>query len=110
MVHFGCVKEQDSKVRVVGELVGVGLNHEMPGPNKPEWQAFVGKYLEADGNTTTVTIRNGYLYIGWDGEMKLTEYQPGLFFAADGEVVRFQDDKLYLRGIRPFLKEKPGKP
>jgi CubicO group peptidase (beta-lactamase class C family) len=83
---------------------------ETPGPNKPEWQAFVGKYLEANGNTAPVVIKNGYLYIGWDGEMKLTEYQSGLFFTVDGEVVQFQDDKLLLRGIRPFLKEKPGKP
>jgi hypothetical protein len=57
-----------------------------------------------------VMIKNGYLYIGWDGEMKLMEYQSGLFFTVDGEVVQFQDDKLFLRGIRPFLKEKPGKP
>jgi CubicO group peptidase (beta-lactamase class C family) len=83
---------------------------EVPGPNKAEWQSFVGKYLEANGNSTTVTIKNGYLYIGWDGEMKLTEYLPGLFFAADGEVIQFQDDKLFLRGFRQFLRDKSGKP
>lgn len=32
MVQFGCVKEQNGKVRVVGELAGVGLNHGGVGP------------------------------------------------------------------------------
>lgn len=32
MVQFGCVKEQNGMVRVVGELAGVGLNHGGVGP------------------------------------------------------------------------------
>jgi CubicO group peptidase (beta-lactamase class C family) len=46
-----------------------------------------------------------FAYVGWQGDLKLTEYKPGLFFTADGESVVFQGDRM-LFGNRPFLKEK----
>lgn len=77
------------------------------GANKPEWQKFVGEYsnkLYRDTIKTSVAIKNGYLYASWGGELKLTEYELGLFFTADGEAVIFQGDRMSL-GNRPFLKE-----
>jgi hypothetical protein len=82
--------------------------NEEPGPNKQEWQAYVGKYrgIIENGNTTIIEIKNGYLYMQWDGMVKLTEDKPGHFFTPDGEVVIFREDKLWQRGFRPFQKEK----
>lgn len=63
---------------------------EPPGPAKPEWEAYVGKYTYTingrPGGTNTLALRNGYLY--WDS-FKLSEHRPGLFFAAHGEALDF---------------------
>ena len=81
---------------------------EQPGPNRPEWKQVLGEYT---GRThehiskTTVSVRNGYLYISWQGGLKLIEYKPGLFFTADGEAVSFQGDRM-MPGNRPFSKER----
>lgn len=77
-----------------------------PGPNKPEWKTYVGTYtgkvigipIEA-----TVSVKNGYLYVGWGDPLKLTEYAPNLFFRSDGESVSFRDNRMWL-GNRPFVK------
>ncbi len=37
-----------------------------------------------------MTLKNGYLY--WNDKLKLTEYQPGLFFTGDGDSVQFGAD------------------
>ncbi len=74
---------------------------EEAGPNKKEWQDFVGEYSrKADSETfnVSVTIKNGYLYLdmkdwGW---FKLNEYKPGIFFTADGKSVIFQSDRMSL--------------
>lgn len=82
--------------------------NDQPGANKPEWQSFVGDYQgQSYGNpvTTKVFLKNGYLYVSWGSGLKLTEYQPGLFFTAEGEAVSFQGDRLSL-GNRPFVKSK----
>jgi len=69
-----------------------------PGPNKTDWQKFVGIYWVSESSIidyAAVSIRNGYLYIsGWIGDVRLAEYQPGLFFGLDGEAVIFQKDIL----------------
>src|SRR5262245_16275013 len=75
--------------------------YEEAGPNKKEWQDFVGEYSrKADSETfnVSVTIKNGYLYLdmkdwGW---FKLNEYKPGIFFTADGKSVIFQGDRMSL--------------
>ena len=74
---------------------------EEGGPNKKEWQDFVGEYSrKADSETfnVSVTIKNGYLYLdmkdwGW---FKLNEYKPGIFFTADGKSVIFNGDRMSL--------------
>src|SRR5262249_32532105 len=66
---------------------------EEAGPNKKEWQDFIGEYsykINDDTINVSVMIKNGYLYLDRSGGFKLNEYKPGLFFTADGEPVIFQ--------------------
>jgi hypothetical protein len=62
-----------------------------PGPAKPHWQKYVGQYDVLFENiaywSTSVEIKNGHLYFN-DG--KCEEYEPGLFFRYDGEIVDFR--------------------
>ena len=76
------------------------------GPNKLEWQEYLGEYTSKSfGNIVKVVIEHGYLYLsGWQGGLRLTEYGPGLFFTADGEAVLFQNGRMSL-GNRPFQKK-----
>jgi len=88
---------------------------EQMGPNKPEWQKLPGEYsnnLSIDNNRTSASIKNGYLYLNWGGDLKLTEYKPGLFFTADGEAVIIQGDRISLGacGYKTFVKEESTKP
>jgi hypothetical protein len=81
-----------------------------PGPNRPEWQAYVGEYTgKAWGATisrsVTVSIKNGYLSVKRNGWLKLTEYEPGLFFLPDGESVLFQGAGMLISN-RPYVKNK----
>jgi CubicO group peptidase (beta-lactamase class C family) len=66
------------------------------GPDKAAWKRFTGIYtIREDGLFffAAVSIKNGYLAInGWMGDALLDEYQPGLFFTADGEAVIFRKD------------------
>ena len=61
---------------------------DQPGPNKPEWQAYLGEYdviwEDEPDSTATITVKNGYLYFR-DG--KCEEHEPGLFFVYDGEAL-----------------------
>jgi CubicO group peptidase (beta-lactamase class C family) len=74
---------------------------EEAGPNKKEWQDFVGEYSRKSDTETfnvSIVIKNGYLYFnreGWGG-FKLNEYKPGIFFTADGKAVIFQGDRMSL--------------
>ena len=66
-----------------------------PGPAKPEWKRFLGTYHAksyGDDDAKKVTLKNGYLY--WDDRLKLKEYQPGLFFTADGDAVQFAENRV----------------
>jgi CubicO group peptidase (beta-lactamase class C family) len=71
---------------------------EEAGPNKKEWQDFVGEYSRNKINhgspSVSVMIKNGYLYFNDQGGLKLNEYKPGLFFTPDGEAVIFQGDRM----------------
>jgi CubicO group peptidase (beta-lactamase class C family) len=62
-----------------------------PGPDKPEWQAYVGEYdviwEDEPDSAVEVTVKNGYLYYR-DG--KTREVQPGLFIHYNGEVLDFR--------------------
>ncbi len=65
-----------------------------PGPNKPEWEKYLGeyesKYHESIVLKTSITRRNGYLYLG---ELKMTEHIPGLFFTSKGYPIDFRTDQ-----------------
>jgi CubicO group peptidase (beta-lactamase class C family) len=81
-----------------------------PGPNRLEWQSYVGEYTGKLFGTSfpdraTVSIKNGYLYVKRDGWLKLTEYEPGHFFSSDGESVLFQGDRMSYAN-QPFVKNK----
>jgi hypothetical protein len=76
------------------------------GANKPEWQTFVGEYqgkIYGNNLSTKVFLKNGYLYVSWMDGLKLNEYQSGLFFTAEGELVTFQENRMSL-GNRLFVK------
>jgi hypothetical protein len=64
---------------------------DSPGPDKAEWQAYVGEYdviwEDEPDSAAKVTIKNGYLYYR-DG--KTREIQPGLFVHYNGEVLDFR--------------------
>lgn len=79
---------------------------DAPGPELPEWREFVGRYVGrkyGQDAPLAVFAKNGFLYLDWEGGLKLNSYRPGLFFTADGEAVEFQRDALTL-GNRPFAK------
>jgi hypothetical protein len=61
------------------------------GPNKPEWQQYVGEYgviwEDEPFSSAIIEIRNGYLYYR-DG--KCRELEPGLFVLYDGEILDFR--------------------
>jgi hypothetical protein len=81
------------------------------GPNKREWQEYLGEYTVKTADTVVkVVVEHGYLYLsGWQGGLRLTEYEPGLFFTADGEAVQFQNGRMSL-GNRPFQKKQTSEP
>lgn len=76
--------------------------HDHPGPDKPEWEHFVGTYqIDWWGQPLQqmkVHRRNGYLYL--DETRMLLELEPGLFFTTDGEAVDFRHPVPIWRNIR----------
>ncbi|MBB6093974.1 CubicO group peptidase (beta-lactamase class C family) [Povalibacter uvarum] len=72
-----------------------------PGPDKPEWQPYLGNYrLERWGQPADEILirrRNGYLYLN---DTRLTEHEPGLFFTAEGEAVDFRAAVPVYRSVR----------
>jgi hypothetical protein len=66
--------------------------NDAPGPNKEEWNAFLGKYWVYFWNKRAYQViihrQNGYLYL--DAIRLVNEFEPGLFFTADGEAVDFR--------------------
>jgi hypothetical protein len=66
---------------------------DQPGPNKPDWQQFVGQYNviweDEPASSAAVEIRNGYLYFR-DG--KSHEIKPGLFVHYNGEMLDLRSD------------------
>ena len=84
------------------------LKEETQGPSRREWQQFVGSYrgfAYVDRFSTSIALKNGYLFSSRGGGLKLIEeFTPGLFFTVSGESVEFHGDKMLL-GNRPFQKE-----
>ena len=71
------------------------------GPNSAAWDAIVGQYhIEQWGKPAqqfTVHRKNGYLYLN---DWRLIEFEPNLFFAADGEAADFRSTEPTWRNIR----------
>ena len=64
-------------------------SQDKPGPNKPEWQRYLGSYRiltwgRVGGGIVRVATRGGYLT--WNGT-RCHEYLPGLFFQYTGEAL-----------------------
>ena len=64
-----------------------------PGPDLASWASFVGEYQTSMWGQRADKVRgerkNGYLYLD---DLRLAEYQPGLFFTCSGEAVDFRKD------------------
>jgi CubicO group peptidase (beta-lactamase class C family) len=74
---------------------------EPAGPNSPAWDAIVGQYqIDQWGRRAQQFIvhrKNGYLYLN---DWRLIEFEPKLFFTADGEAVDFRRTEPTWRNIR----------
>lgn len=82
--------------------------NDVPGPNKKEWNAFVGRYWVyywgKPAYDVIVHRQNGYLYL--NGIRLVDEVEPGLFFASDGEAVDFRTDRPTWRSV-PLRRSPP---
>jgi CubicO group peptidase (beta-lactamase class C family) len=71
------------------------------GPNSTAWEPIVGGYhIDQWGKPAQQFIvhrKNGYLYLN---DRRLTEFEPNLFFTADGEAVDFRSAEPTWRNIR----------
>ena len=71
------------------------------GPNSSAWDAIVGQYqIDQWGKRAQQFIvhrKNGYLYLN---DRRLIEFEPKLFFTADGEAVDFTHPEPTWRNIR----------
>jgi hypothetical protein len=71
------------------------------GPNSAAWDAIVGQYhIDLWGiraQQLLVHRKNGYLYLN---DWRLIEFEPRLFFTADGEAVDFRQTEPTWRNIR----------
>jgi CubicO group peptidase (beta-lactamase class C family) len=71
------------------------------GPNTAAWDAILGQYhIDQWGKRAQQLIvhrKNGYLYLN---DWRLIEFEPNLFFAADGEVLDFRHPGPTWRNIR----------
>jgi CubicO group peptidase (beta-lactamase class C family) len=79
-----------------------GRPGEPPGPNKPGWQNYIGKYFIYQWGiralNVTIELQNGYLCLN---DTKLVEeMSPGLFFTSDGEVVDFRRREATWKNLR----------
>jgi len=79
-----------------------------PGPGKPEWDRYVGKYAYMTWGQLERSIevhrKNGYLYCD---QLRLAEYMPGLFFSTTGEALDLRGDVPTWRNIRLVKKGEP---
>jgi hypothetical protein len=73
---------------------------DKPGPNRPEWQQIVGDYaVKLSGRAiaaSKIYVENGYLYVSYMNQnLRLDEYQPGLFFTSTGETLDMRDEPVF---------------
>ncbi len=77
--------------------------NDKPGPNSPKWQQYIGVYQYREYGRTcylALGIKNGYLYLTFDDDLKLQYYGDNLYFTADGEALTLQTDSLNFKGIQ----------
>lgn len=74
---------------------------DMAGKDRKAWDAYVGDYkIEIWGKASQqvrIHRKNGYLYL--DDLRLIAEFEPGLFFTADGEAVDFRQKPPTWRNI-----------
>ncbi|MFX0181926.1 MAG: serine hydrolase domain-containing protein [Candidatus Hodarchaeota archaeon] len=87
------------------------LEDDTFGPNRPEWQQYVGLYRHffygKEIGHFAITIKNGYLYAHTASIQRLTEYEPNIFFAQNGMSVIFKADETIIYGIPHFKIDDP---
>jgi hypothetical protein len=79
-----------------------GVNDGL-GPNKGEWQEYIGIYIFEDEvklNYLGLIVINGYLYLSFNDNLKLQQYNNEIYFTADGEVLILGKNELIYKGIR----------
>jgi hypothetical protein len=73
-----------------------------PGPNLEEWTAYSGMYSYDYGIYrlySSPVVKNGHLYLLSsmnDKEYRLSRYESGVYFTADGQNVVFQDEMILM--------------
>ncbi len=73
------------------------------GPNRDEWNSYLGMYNSFDYGTTILyaspVVKNGHLFLmsSMDNkEYHLIKFDDGIYFTADGQNVKFQDDTIMM--------------
>ncbi len=108
--YYRFVTGKDGRPAVlIQERDGTWLDHESgpsdpAGPDKPEWDRWLGTYriiaFGIPADALTVARKAGYLYLD---DLRLAEYEPGLFFTAHGQAVDFRGNPPTWRNI-PLTK------
>jgi CubicO group peptidase (beta-lactamase class C family) len=91
--HFININQNNADFYIFNDFRG-----EKWGENKLSWNALVGSYKGYNNRQEEIIelfIKNGYLYCSDGGPTKITEYKPGIFFTADGELIIKKGNVLY---------------
>ncbi|MFX0123082.1 MAG: serine hydrolase domain-containing protein [Candidatus Hodarchaeota archaeon] len=87
------------------------LKDDTVGPNRPEWQQYVGLYRHhfygKEVGHSAIGIKNGHLFAHTASIQRLAEHKPGLFFAQNNLSVIFKQDETIIYGIRNVKIEDP---
>ena len=81
------------------------------GPDKTEWQRYLGYYMFDYGVLCwyyAIQVVDGYLFLATGGDgFRLTEHSLGLFFTSDGQNIEFTKDSIILPdGV--YKREEPS--
>jgi CubicO group peptidase (beta-lactamase class C family) len=106
-IHYFDALKKNAKLKLKSYCVGDSIY-------KPDWEKYLGTYKVKVGggkkyrsskNIPSIEVykKNNGLFFGND---RLIEYQRGLFFTADGEVLDFRTKKITFRNIELEKKER----
>jgi CubicO group peptidase (beta-lactamase class C family) len=80
--------------------------NDPPGLDRGDWARYEGEYQfvvwNQDTTTNRVSRKNGYLYFN---DLKLEEYQPGLFFTSTGEALDLRGNPPTWRNVKLWRKQ-----